>query len=237
MIDKQFLTQIATKHQTTFRNIVREYLQHMFLSYFYQIKKSEFYFFKGGTALRLVFRSPRFSEDIDFTAKADFQTFEDILQEVLLLIEKEGIKTSIIESKPTTGGFFSSIGFTLFGEKIEIKTQASVRKKKEVKGEKMIVAPDYYPSYTVQILEAGQLFNEKIEALLDRAKMRDYFDLYFILRSGTKPDLLYKTIKDITHKVNLTTHDFRQLKDYLPKTFWPIIKDLKKILLQELKRV
>ena len=67
MIEAKILKQFSDRFQTTMDNTVREYLQHLFLSFLYQEKKSEALLFKGGTALRLVWRSPRFSEDLDFT--------------------------------------------------------------------------------------------------------------------------------------------------------------------------
>lgn len=69
MITRQFITDIATKYQTTEGNVAREYCQHLFLSYFYKKPKSEKVLFKGGTALRLIFKSPRFSEDLDLKLK------------------------------------------------------------------------------------------------------------------------------------------------------------------------
>lgn len=103
MIDESFLIQHATKSQTIVKNIAREYLQHLFLSRFYQLKKSEYFFFKGGTALRLVFRSPRFSEDIDFTASRNSGLFEDLFQDTLIAMEQERLRIAVQESKPTTG--------------------------------------------------------------------------------------------------------------------------------------
>ena len=67
MISVEELNLLSVKLQTTQQNIRREYLQHLFLTYFYQQKEADAYFFKGGTPLRLAFNSPRFSEDIDFS--------------------------------------------------------------------------------------------------------------------------------------------------------------------------
>ena len=88
MIDKNYLQTIAIKNQTTFDNIAREYLQQLFLSIFYQLPGSEKFLFKGGTALRLIFRSPRFSEDIDFSVTGEISTFENILIDVLEELKK-----------------------------------------------------------------------------------------------------------------------------------------------------
>ena len=49
-------------------NVAREYVQHVLLaSLFGGIKDEVKLAFKGGTALRLLRQSPRFSEDLDFT--------------------------------------------------------------------------------------------------------------------------------------------------------------------------
>ena len=61
MISRQFITDLSTKYQTSEQNIAREYCQHLFLSYLYRLKGGEKMLFKGGTALRIVFQSPRFS--------------------------------------------------------------------------------------------------------------------------------------------------------------------------------
>ncbi|MBN1444929.1 MAG: nucleotidyl transferase AbiEii/AbiGii toxin family protein [Candidatus Omnitrophica bacterium] len=58
---------MALQYKTTEINIAREYVQHLFLSSLYREKSSEKVLFKGGTALRIVFQSPRFSEDLDFS--------------------------------------------------------------------------------------------------------------------------------------------------------------------------
>jgi predicted nucleotidyltransferase component of viral defense system len=66
MISDDALLNLHNRYQTTDLNIRREYIQHLFLSYFYQQPQTNQIFFKGGTALRLIYKSPRFSEDLDF---------------------------------------------------------------------------------------------------------------------------------------------------------------------------
>ena len=234
MIDQNFLKQLAIKYQTTFKNTLREYLQNLFLSYFYQEKQSEKFFFKGGTALRIVFRSPRFSEDLGYDSTNGFNLFENILAEVLEKIEKENIKTEIIESKTTTGGFFSNVKTALFAEEVEVKIQVSKRKSQAIKGERIVIVSDFAPSYPIQILAKELLFSEKIEAFLTRAKNRDFFDLYFILRSGAKLPIIYQKKREIIKIIKSHSGNFSELKAYLPRNFWPVIKDLKNKLLSQL---
>src|SRR3989338_7514835 len=84
MLTPDKLRELAVKKQTTELNIRREYVQHIFLSYFYQQQQSENIFFKGGTALRLIYNSPRFSQDLDFsTPIADISNIETIIQNIL----------------------------------------------------------------------------------------------------------------------------------------------------------
>ena len=61
------LNKNAVKNQMQPQYIYREYCQNIFLSFLYQQKKSKQLLFKGGTALRIVYNSPRYSEDLDFT--------------------------------------------------------------------------------------------------------------------------------------------------------------------------
>lgn len=108
MIEAKTLKQLSARYQTTMNNVVKEYLQHLFLFFLYQEKKSESLLFKGGTALRIVWQSPRFSEDLDFTgSKITIAEIESLMEKVLIKMEKEGLRTEIEESKKTSGGYFA----------------------------------------------------------------------------------------------------------------------------------
>ena len=68
MLTKERLLIVQNKYQTFKENVYREYAQHLFLSSLYQVKNSNKILFKGGTAYRIAYKSPRFSEDLDFSA-------------------------------------------------------------------------------------------------------------------------------------------------------------------------
>lgn len=241
MMDRQILQNLAQKNQTTFRNVLREYLQHLFLSSFYKHSPSEHFLFKGGTALRLIFGSPRFSEDLDFSAVKNSVDFEDLLENVIYDIAQENIKVDIMESKPTSGGHLAILQIESLGEKFELYQEVSFRSKKDLTGEISMVHSNTVPSYNVYILDKKLLVGEKIQALLTRQKPRDVFDLYFILR---KEELHQVTRIDDTKRkavFSLLEHLPKEkisveLKDLLPKSFWPVIKDLPKVLKSELER-
>jgi len=66
MISSDFINQKAVSSQIDRYTIIREYVQLLFLRYFYERPQGIKAFFKGGTALRFLFNSFRFSEDLDF---------------------------------------------------------------------------------------------------------------------------------------------------------------------------
>ena len=66
MISQSQINELKTQWQTTELNIAREYVQNVLLTALYRNSETNLAF-KGGTALRLLRRSPRFSEDLDFT--------------------------------------------------------------------------------------------------------------------------------------------------------------------------
>src|SRR3989338_1313089 len=68
MITIEALEKLARQYQTgVFPNIIREYFQHVFLEELYKLPEAKQMLFKGGTALRIIYGSPRFSEDLDFS--------------------------------------------------------------------------------------------------------------------------------------------------------------------------
>jgi len=239
MLDVEYLKKLALKFQTREENVVREYLQHLFLSSLYKIKGSENIFFKGGSALRIIYHSPRFSEDLDFSSKNFLlrKKIESIFLEVLSQIEKENIKIELKETKFTSGGYLGILGYNFSGFKGEIFFEVSLRRK-ELKGEVQTIVGEYLPAYLIFSLSPYQLVKEKISALLERSKPRDYYDLYFILRHPElKKFLNKKELEKIKERLKKEKINFkRELEMLLPISHHPILKNFKQRLLQEIEK-
>ncbi len=236
MIDQQTIARLATRYQTSQENVLREYCQHLFLQSFYSQPQSEFFLFKGGTALRIIYRSPRFSQDLDFSGIQNGKKYEKLLENILEEINLMNIDSDLIESKATSGGWLTILGFSLPENKIEIKNEISFRKKPAEK-ELSLITSDFIPPYKIFSLQPEQLVAEKIQALLTRTKPRDIFDLYFILR---KP-LLRKHLPREKRKelINLLKRQKektleKELRSLLPISFLPIIKNLPERIIKEL---
>lgn len=238
MLTADKLHELAVKKETTELNIRREYVQHVFLSYFYQQPQSADVFFKGGTALHLIYLNPRFSEDLDFsTPRTDIDTIEDGIQNALIEVEREGIATGIAESKPTTGGYLAIIKFHLAQDKVSIQIEISSRDKK-AQGRVVTIASDFVSSYIVMMQREEQLVKQKMRALLERRKPRDFYDLYFILRKEKMlppegKNMLPQALKEL---MELRTSFGRDLEQFLPRSHWLQIKNFKSILKQEIQK-
>lgn len=237
MISQDVQKTLAQKYQTTELNVRREYVEHLFLSYFYQQPQTDKIFFKGGTALKILHNSPRFSQDLDFsTVLSQIAPIEQALIQTLVEIEKEGISANLKEAKITSGGYLARISFQLYNQSIEILLQISLREG-DKRGELMTVVNDFMPTYTIMVLIREQLVAEKIQALLTRQKPRDFYDLYFILRANLllpqDKDILFQVL-DVLKATNLNFE--HELKQFLPKSHWPLLKDFREVLRREIQR-
>ena len=122
MITDQTIQALATKLQTTELNLRREYFQHLFLSYFYQQAGIDHIYFKGGTALRILYNSPRFSEDLDFSSTtSDISVIEEAILGTLAAIARENINVDLAEATLTTGGYLAIVTFQADHESIAIQ--------------------------------------------------------------------------------------------------------------------
>lgn len=242
MIEARILKQLSDRYQTTMDNVVREYLQHLFLSLLYQEKRSEALLFKGGTALRLLWRSPRFSEDLDFTgSKISISQIESLMETALEKVEQEGMKADIEESKKTSGGYLAIFHFQTDEYESGIQIEVSLRAEPKEAGVAALIQSDLLPPYTLMHLDERKLAGEKIRACLTRAKARDFYDLYFILRSRIafketfSKDKILKT--KLSAMIKRQQLDIRgELKRFLPVNQHMLLKNFKSTLLAEIEK-
>ena len=237
MISEQNLKQITQKYQTDEGTVLREYFQHLFLSYFYQHADTDRIYFKGGTALRLIYRSPRFSEDIDFSAGlTNVDPIERAVIDALSAISKEGVVTDIEEATPTTGGYLAELNLTAYGRTIPIRLEVSLRAGKKA-GTLATIVNDFVPDYTVLQLDEPQLIGEKITALLTRKKPRDFYDFYFLLRRNMIQNKNRETFEAVLKVLKETKIRFdSELRAVLPKSHHMIIRDFRATLEREIKK-
>lgn len=231
------LKEFTKKFQTSETNIIREYIQHLCLLNLYRHKEADNLLFKGGTALRFIFRSPRFSEDLDFTGYFYHRKeIDELLLKTLSEIERTGIEINIKEAKITSGGYLGIIRYRLMDYVGEMHLEISLRKYKKNKGEVATVINDFIPSYTLVYLSSADLVAEKIQALITRAKSRDYYDLYFQLRHPALNKFVDKNrLNKVLKLLESETIDFRrELAVLLPVSHHMILRNFKELLKKEI---
>lgn len=236
MLSRDSLEKFTKLEQTSVLNVVREYCQHLFLSYLYQNPGSEKLLFKGGTALRIILKSPRFSEDLDFTgAGIIHKEVEELFTDTLAYIEKTGMTVHVEEATKTTGGYLGIAMFEAYDMKINVQIEVSLRSAKSFKKVRALITSDYLPAYTLVHLPVEDIIQGKLEALLDRHKPRDFYD-YFFLLSGDYPaartkENLMKALK-LLHKETINFQ--AELKKFLPASQAMHLRDFKKVLEQKI---
>lgn len=240
MLAQENIQEFTRRFQTNEKNVIREYVQHLFLSSLYKVKKADKLLFKGGTALRFVFQSPRFSEDLDFTGKDIRKTDEidTLFLDALAELETAGLDVHLKEVKRTSGGYLGIIHYELFGVTESMKFEVSLRRAPRVHGEAASIVSDFTTPYTLVHISAPELVSGKIEVLLSRRKPRDYYDLYFMLRSPSLNRIVNKNRLHLVLKCLADEKiDFkRELSILLPASHHLVLKNFKETLRGEIKR-
>lgn len=228
--------------------VFREFLQLFFLSELYKEKKSEKIYFKGGTCLRVLCNSPRFSEDLDFSTVLSRKIVDQLIKKVIKNIQKgipniqlifvySGKKSLRYKIKYQGSEFKYPLGIRIdFSfEKIILKPLIS---KIETK------FPIFLPSLILSLKEE-EILAEKIRAFLTRGKGRDIFDIWYLFSKKIflNEGIVIKKLKEVNLKFNknfflekIKKYPFKKLKldleKFLPKHYRKIIPQLKKEILK-----
>ncbi len=221
-MEREIAAQEAKKSGTDIVNIVREYWEVLVLKGMFESPFGKDLIFKGGTALRLVYGSPRFSEDIDFSLirnalKGKFCPFIEKLiypfSELSLSDCAEKYYTYLAEIK---------VVIPYLSYPFRIKVEISKRKQKNYEWElKLLSSPAVSLQVLSQVASLEQLYKDKQACLRTRHKPKDVFDFWYLCeqrRTAYRPG-------KISVSKSILRRDLRKL---LPRTYWPIIEKLKK---------
>jgi len=169
--------------------VIREYIQIVFLSILYSSREGRKIYFKGGTAIRLLLKSNRFSEDLDFTAELTARELDVVVNET---IKKVGFIVPSVRFKRADGGMSSYTGILSYqpqGMKypLNIHLDFSLREKSETQ-KQTVLETDFpiAPQPIVRHMDWPEVLAEKIRAFLVRSKGRDVYDLWFMLGKGVE---------------------------------------------------
>ena len=178
------------------RGAAREYLQVLALKALYGLSGAKNLLFLGGTALRLGYELPRFSEDLDFDAKQlSLGAWKALLDETARALSRQGFsvelktgeKGSLLTGDLRCKGFLQAYNLSGdAGEKLRIKLEAN-RPDYPLTAEPRVVS-GYGEMFPVPFAARGTMFAEKILALCNRELGRDVYDIFFISGKKWLPD-------------------------------------------------
>ena len=246
MLTRRQIMKIARKNKIPGYTQERDYIQTLFLYCLYPEKDIVF---KGGTALRLVHKSNRYSEDLDFNSYTD-QT-EDILKDAVKRLEDFGIEGEINDEYTQEQSYSFRLVYKgplyVSGEKGKggIDIEVSLREETVDKETKFISSQyDDINDFLITVLSLEHITAEKFRALMIRKKPRDLYDVWFLINKGVT---IEKKLLD--KKLRLYDREFetRELKEAINEvekgwerdleTLLPSIPDFERVSEEVLERV
>lgn len=221
MLNQYLIEKLAQEQKIAPLNIIREYLETEVLFYLSQTKLSERLIFYGGTALRLAYKSFRFSEDLDFLFKKvsprDKQELTKALRAVVQANDNVKLE-EVVDKRQTLFGLLH-IKNNLLKHPIRLKIEIS-KKANGVKAENLLlISPTSNKEVIFQTATLTALHQLKKKAITSRNLPRDWFDYWYLSQklNISKPE--------ISKKFPFSSQEFgRELKRWLPADKWKIIK-------------
>jgi predicted nucleotidyltransferase component of viral defense system len=227
------------------RNLLREYLQYKILAIIYRSEFGKKLIFIGGTALRIVHNTNRFSEDLDFdNIGLSQEEFEKLSELIKIELTNDGMEVEI--KVVNRNAFHCYIKFpgmlyklNLSGyESEKILIQLDTESQKFVYAHENIFLNKFDVFEKIQVAPPDILLAQKVWAILNRKtpKGRDFYDATYLF-SVCQPNYDY-----LQYKCGIG--DFDKLKEQLLNKcdkieFDELVKDVEPFLvdIKEITRV
>ncbi len=204
--------------------IVREEYEIIILKALFESEIGKSFVFKGGTALRLAYGSPRFSEDLDFSVIEKFG--KETLDKLLKSIVNQYGALELVEARQKYFTYFAlfKVKEAFTPQAFSIKFEASIRPvdwKKE-KDYQLLALNSKVTNLTVLAQVASLERIEQDKLTIDPPRVRDLFDLWFISQKLGKAAAMnfkgwdIRVVKRELHKF-LPEQDRRLLEQWLPE--------------------
>jgi len=219
-MEQQIIQKIAAQRGISADNVLREYYEYYILKEIFDSEIGESLIFKGGTALRLFYSSPRYSDDLDFSIikKINFKILEKIAKKTI--IRNSNIKINDLWNKYNTMLCEFKINEEWKKMPFFIKIEISKRELAQIEDTEIKLARenDFGLEILGRVFKLEILLKDKINALNNRDEPKDYFDVWYI------GQLLNKKVK---LKDNINVKRYKQiLNKYLPGKYRKILDEI-----------
>lgn len=229
-MDKDFVLNLAKKIGIDLQQVIREEVELVFLKGLFESSISERIIFKGGTALRLIYSSPRFSEDLDFSVvgKIEPDEFKKIITTITTSDERFFIRD--LTSKYYTN--LAQIRIKEPWQEVAMSMKIEISKRISEKDTSKFVnlvakSPATNLSVMTRVFSLEAILGDKLRMMKERKMPRDIFDIWLISQKTNKPF----TLKDFGYPKGKIRQELRK---FLPMNFYPAIEDLEKLNAQSL---
>lgn len=223
-MDKDFAIKLASEIGIDVEQVIREEAELFVLK---ELFESPFYdrlVFKGGTALRLVYGSCRFSEDLDFslTKKIEFSDFQGAIESLIKKDERFSVKD-------LAGKYYTYLAQIRVKEPwraaaLSIKVEVSKRVIPDKPSDyvnMLAKSPATNISIMVRTFTLERMLADKLKTAEERKMPRDIFDIWFICQKINQPF----TLKNFGYPKGRIRQELRK---FLPLRFYPVVEELEK---------
>ncbi len=190
MISIKQLKELSRKYKISDSIVAREFIQIVFLKEFYQQSFAKDVFFKGGTAIRLLYGGKRFSEDLDFTVLLSANTFEEKILNFFSVLENQ--YPFKFKFRKTLIGKTYLLTTNIPGLKSPVFVKLDFSMRENVLEPQKNILQTAYPVVVqnfIYSLSKNEILAEKVRAILKRKKHRDLYDLWLLQELGGRLDL------------------------------------------------
>jgi predicted nucleotidyltransferase component of viral defense system len=176
--------------------------------------------FKGGTALRLAYGSPRFSDDLGFSLlkKVSFPEFEAAVRQVARRYPE--LELTDLATKRRTFLAEFRVRDPAIERPVRQVVEVSRRNPGSLESELRLLSSPCSPLRVLALVATPEaIWREKLAALKSRKAPRDLFDLWFL--GQTLARQLPDDVPEFDPRVLR-----RELRMYLPRKFYPVVEEL-----------
>jgi predicted nucleotidyltransferase component of viral defense system len=190
--------QLASLGRRTGMNLYqqeKDYALKLFLfNYFRRFKGAVF---KGGTCIKYLFGTERFSEDLDFNLLTTPSEFGTEVRRTLKELESVGMTYGFIREEVFDDAYTCEIWFhgPLYDGKVQnrnrFRIDAGKRTGLEMEPRWLLIGSEYPETrerFLICAMDASEILVEKVLALRERRKGRDLYDIWFLLQGGISID-------------------------------------------------
>jgi len=220
-MDQLLVETLSQQLKIAVEHVVREEYELLILRNLMESPLGSVLVLKGGTALRLAYGSPRFSDDLDFSLLTPVS--EEVFAQATETVARMLSQVTLVEALSKRFTLFALYHVRepylpyAFSIKLEVPTRPEPWEQERDFDLRLLTSPVTPVSALTQVATLERMWADKQSALATRRQPRDLYDLWFIaqkLRRTFAPDLSGFDRKAIR----------RDLRKYLPTSHWQVME-------------